>query len=162
MNYLNIIGSAKNLIFVSLICTFLTLLLSKNKFISSIKYVCGISVLITVLTVIAPLTNSLGRLINIDFTFNENGSIDNGISDNLIIDQSASYICEYVKTLLNQKYGILAENISASLTLDTGNKENVIIKNITLSFINTDESLYPEITRYVSESLGCECTVISK
>ncbi len=162
MNYLNIINSAKNLVYVSLICTLLTLLLSKSKFLSSVKYICGVSVLITVLTVIAPFINSLGELINIDFSIGEDGGGDNDISDELIIKQSASYICEYVKTLISQKYGIPPENISAAVTLDISDKENVIIKNVTLSFKNTDESLYPEIARYISDTLGSECAVISK
>ena len=162
MNYINITNSLKNLIYVSLICTFITLLFSKNKFSGSIKYICGVSVLITSLTVITPFINSLGKLINIDFSFESNGNPDNNVSDSLIIEQSASYICEYVETLLSQKYGVSPEDVSASVTLDTGDKENVIIKTVTLSFNNIDKNLYPEIARYISEILGCECTVISK
>ncbi len=163
MNYINIIALAKNLVYISLICTLLTLILSKSKFISGIRYVCGVSVLISVLTVSAPLINSLGELINIDFSFTENGGDGNdNTSDELIINQSALYICEYVKTLLNQKYDVPIENISAAVTLDSSERENVIIKNVTLSFKNTDESLYPVMARYVSDILGCECTVISR
>lgn len=162
MNYLNIVNSAKNLIYISLICTFLTLLLSKSKFLSSVKFICGVTVLITALTVITPFVNSLGQLINIDFSFEDSESTDNELSENLIIEQSASYICEYVKTLISQKYGISEENISTSVTLDSSNIENVIIKNVTLSFKNTEEGLYSEIAKYVSDVLGCECTVISK
>lgn len=161
MNYINITNSVKILVYISLACTFITILLSKTKFISSIRYLCGLLVLISLVTVLSPFFKAMGELIDIDFSANDD-SDNSGTSDELIINQSASYICEYVKTLLCQKYSISSENVSVSVTLDSSNTDNIIIKNITVYFKNTDESIYPEIAKYISDTVGCECIVISK
>ena len=158
---MSIIFSAKSLVYVSLICSLITLLFSKNRFIRCIKFISGIVMLTTTITVLSPLVKHLGYLIDFDFNVSEEENADN-VGDDLIINQSASYICEYVKTLIMQKYSIQSESLSVSVTLDTSDTQNVTVKNVTISFIKTDSSLYAEIARYVSDIVGCECTVISK
>lgn len=161
MNYKYLLDSSRNLIFISLACTLVLLLLSKTRFSGSVRYLCGIVLLLFTVSAISPLVSALGDVINTDFSFSDE---DNGSesSDDLIISQSASYICKYVKTLISQKYNIHEDNISVSVTLDGSNRENIVIKNVTLYFINTDESLYPQIMRYVSDMLACECIILSK
>ena len=157
---MNIILSTKSLIYVTLICSLITLLFSSNRLIKSIKYICGLITLIALLGVLSPVIRSLGALADADLTFDpEEG--ESGLNG-MITEQSASYICEYVKTLIEQKFSVSKDNVSVSVTLDTEDMQNVVIKNVTLSFINTEKELYIKIAEYISDAIGCECTVISK
>ena len=128
MNYINIVNSVRILVYISVACTLITVLVAKTKFAGSVKYVCGISLLLTIITILSPFLKTMGSLINIDFSVTEDEEQAN-VSDEILINQSASFICEYVKTLLSQKYSIASENISVSVTLDDSNKENILIKN---------------------------------
>ena len=158
---MNIVFSAKSLVYLSLVCSLLTLLFSGNRFIKSIRFICGLTMLIATVTALSPVIKNIGNLTNIDFNVSEGENTDSKVND-LIINQSASYICEYVKSLIEQKYSIPGENVSVSVTLDTDDPESIKIKNVTLNFTKTDSTLYPEISGYVSDALGCECSVISK
>ena len=162
MSYINIVNSTKSLVYISLACTLIFILVSKTKFQNSVKYICGITVLLSLVNVLSPLMRSLGTLADIDFSIDKSDEDKNNTSEEIIINQSASYICQYVKTLLCQRFSVLPENVSVAVTLDSTDTENIIIKNITLSLKNTDESLYPQISQFVSDTVMCECLIISK
>lgn len=162
MEQVDILNSIKLLVYISLASTLISVFTAKTRFCGSVRYICGICVLSALITVLNPLLRSVGGLVDIDLSYTEDIGDGNAASDKLVTEQSAVYICEYVKTLIAQKYSLSSEDISVSVTLDAENRENIIIKSITLSFKNTDETLYPEIARYISDTVGCECTVISK
>lgn len=162
MSYVNITATVKTLVYISLACTLISAFVCKTRFGGSVRYLCGISVLVALTTVLSPFLKSLGQLLETDFSYADDDGDGNAASDELIINQSAAYICEYIKSLISQRFSLSRENISVSVTVDTEDRESIIIKNVTASFINTDESLYPEIARYISDTVGCECIVISK
>ncbi len=150
----------KYIISVCLACSLVTLLLSKTRFNSAVRYVAGIIVLLSVVSALSPLISAVGELVTIDFD-TPGGDTDipgDGTGD--IIDNSAVYICRYTKTLISQRFGIPEEDISVSVSLDSTDKDNIQLRNVTVSLPKDKAELFTSVADYVSLTLGCGCTVI--
>lgn len=150
----------KYVITVCLACSLITLLVSKTRFHSTVRYVAGIIVLFSVVSALSPLISAVGKLITIDFDSPGNNTEipDDGSGD--IIDNSAVYICRYTKTLISQRFGISEENITVSVSLDAADKNSIQLKNITVALPGNISEIYKSVADYVSVTLGCDCTVI--
>ncbi len=156
----NITDLLKYIISVCLACSFVTLLVSKTRFNSAVRYVAGIVVLLSVVTILSPLISALGSLITIDFEIPDHviEEPDGGSED--IIDNSAVYICRYTKTLISQRFGIPEDKITVSVSLDSTDINSIQLKNITVSLPGENSELFASVADYVSGTLGCGCTVI--
>lgn len=158
----NIISAASSAIYVSVACTLVSLLMHGSVFKTVMKYVCGLCVLMSVLAILSPVLESLTDLAA-PFPDNSTGneSIDTEYNDNVTV-QSAKYICKYVKTAVSQRFDIESEVIAVSVTVDTKNKEGVIVKSTTVTLPSERSDIFSAVAEYVSSLVGSGCIVIPK
>ncbi len=157
-----IVNAAGALIYISIACTLVMLLLRKSVFASAIKYVCGLCMLITVMGILSPLMKSISD-ITLTIPDSNEEDIDSEFQiDGTITSESARYICGYIKTAISQRFGIDKESISVSVTLDTDGKDGVMIKSVTVCLPKTESDIYSSVAEYISDLVGSGCIVIPK
>lgn len=157
-----ILKGVQSLIYLSLTCTVIALLLNSNKFIKSLKYLMGVLLLVCVVSVIQPIYDSLSEIIRIDFSSDTEGGNTTGDGYNdKVIAQTAAYISDYIKTLINQKYGIEKELVNVSVTLDKSDMQNITIKSVDVTVKKKIElARSNEIAEFISTLLSTKCIVI--
>lgn len=158
----NIISAASSAIYVSVACTLVSLLMQGSVFKTVMKYVCGLCVLMSVLAILSPVLKSLTGLAS-PFPDNstENENTDTEYNDRVTV-QSARYICKYVKTAVSQRFDIESELIAVSVTVDTENKDGVMMKSVTVTLPSERADIFSAVAEYVSSLVGSGCMVVPK
>lgn len=158
----NAVNAAGSLVYVSIACTLVSLLLRNGAFGRAMRYVCGLCVLITVIGVFSPLLKSIS---DITITLPKGDDVDTDTEspiDGVMTAESARYVCGYVKTAISQRFGIEGEAISVSVTLDTEGDEGVMIKSVTVTLPKENEAVFSSVAEYVSGLVGSGCIVIPR
>lgn len=156
-----IVNAASSVVYVSIACTLLFLLLQKSAFGTALKYVCGLCVLMTVMTVFSPLIKSISDITVLP-PDSENSASDSESPDAAITAESAKYICRYVKTAISQRFEIEHELISVSVTLDTEGDDGIMIKSMTVTLPSSEAEIFSSVAEYVSNLVGSGCIVVPR
>ena len=157
-----IISATTSAVYVSVACTLVSLLMQGSVFKSVLKYVCGLCVLLSVLSILSPVLESITQL-SAPFPDNEGETdTDNDEYGDRVTVQSVKYVCQYVKTAVSQRFDIDAELITVSVTADTEGKDGIMIKSVTVALPSQRTDVFNAVAEYVSALVGCGCTVVPK
>ena len=157
-----IAASVSSAVCVSLACTLISLLMQNSVFKNAIKYVCGLCVLMSVISILSPVLKSIADL-SVSFPDNgEDTEITDGVYNENVAVQSVRYICKYVKTAVAQRFDIESELITVSVTADTEGEDGIIIKSVTVALSSERTDVFSAVAEYVSSLVGSGCTVIAR
>ncbi len=157
MNVLNDV--LRSIISVSLISSLGLLFLGNSKFREGIKYLSGIVLLSLILQLFSPLISALTELTELSPDDVQSDSTQSDAEDDLLINESARQIAEYLKALISGRFDIPEEELNVSVLL-LKNDDTVNIKSVSVGLFHMHIPRAAEISEYVSNVIGCECVVI--
>ena len=152
-------GYIISLLSVSLVTGIIISLIGSGAFHSSLKMLCALTVLLTMLNVFSPLLKSVSNIIISVPETEPPPEFD--IGDEAVMEETGRYIGIYTKDLINAKYGVQKEKFSVNVTLSADNTGNVSIKSVTVIFTESVETDLNQISSFVSDTLMCECIILT-
>jgi len=156
-----IFSISETLIGVCIVCSVFSMLFAKTKFHGSLNFVCSVIVLLYLTNAFMPFYTAIGELISVA-PDNEQTGTEPNITFEEHIKTTSRGICEYVKKLTANRFELNEDNVTVSVTVNTDNPENIVLKNITVALPKSAEDIASEISAYIGDAVGCPCTVILK
>ena len=149
---------------ISLLCVaiftgIITALIGAGPFYSSLKALCGLTVLLTVTTMLSPVLSSITDIVSKIPEIDE--LPESNVTDETVVHETAKYISIYTKDFICTRFGADKNSLSGSTTLSTDENGNISIKSVTVNFTAKTDLNLQEISSVISETLMCECIVLS-
>ena len=149
---------------ISLLCVaiftgIITALIGAGPFYSSLKALCGLTVLLTVTTMLSPVLSSITDIVSKIPEIDE--LPESNVTDETVVHETAKYISIYTKDFICTRFGADKNILSVSTTLSTDENGNISIKSVTVNFTAKTDLNLQEISSVISETLMCECIVLS-
>lgn len=158
----NIFELCKTMIGTCIACSLITILFHKTTIFRAVRFVCSVIILAYMLHAFLPLYSVVGDLINVNISdeiTSENGEPK---TENNYISSASVGICQSVKYIICGRYEIPENDLSVSITINTDNPENIIIKSVTVSLNSKHKNLADNVSEYIGDLLGCGCIVLLK
>ncbi len=152
---------SETLITVCIVCSVFTMLFVKTKFHGSVNFICSVIILLYLANSFMPFYTAIGELITFS-PDNEQTESEPDITFEEYIKTTSRGICEYVKKLTATRFELNEEDITVSVTVNTDDPQNIVLKNITVALPKSAESFSAEISAYIGYTAGCPCIVIFK
>lgn len=152
-------GSAFTLVLVSILSTVICESIGKGSMYSSIKTVCSLCVLLSLFSAISPIFKIIGSFDGFD-PDGESLNIGQGSYENTVIDKTKETVEKYVSELIAERFEVSSDDIIVTATLDSSDKTQVRIKNLTVK-LHSLPSYPPEvILEVLKNELMCKITLL--
>ncbi len=147
------------IIIIAFLSSILMLLLENSRFKDRLRLISGVMILLLAMQILSPIFSCLRDLA--DLFPNEEQQPEEGDSsyDESVLKESARQMAVYIKQLISSRFSISDEDLNVAVSLEE-HDEKVNVKNITVSLSKNYWNIRSDIAKYVSDMMGCQCTVM--
>ena len=143
----------------SIISSLTVTLLGSTKFIKAVRFICSLFALLILLNVFKPFISAIK---NITVDFDGDSYIDSSdiYSENLT-KEAGKQICSSIKDAITAKFGLEKESFTVTATLEKNDVGEIEIKHVAVELLCKVPFDARLISDFVSQTLLCECTVLT-